>query len=111
MSEGKERVVRYVEIAGHILHLHVAGVSGVSMLDGAASRQLIIVKRLLPDSAGKTHGELAAGSYVSEQGAGDCGSSLDPGEPDLHDCRHMLRGPVEHQGPARENEQDDRLAR
>src|SRR5271156_1446631 len=110
MSEGEEGVVRYVEIARHILHLHVARVSRVSVLDGAASRELVIVERLLPHSAGETHGELAAGRYVPKEGTGDCGSSLYPREPDLHDCRHMPSGPVEHQRAAGEDEQDDRLA-
>src|ERR1700685_3803336 len=108
MPEGKESVIRYIEIARHILHLYITGVSGVSVLDGSAGRQLVIVERLLSHRAWETHGELATGSHVSKQGAGDCGSSLDPREPDLHNRRHVLSGPVEHQRSAGENEQDDR---
>ena len=110
MSEGKERVIRHVQIARHILHLHVAGVSGVGVLDWAASGKLVVVERLLPHSAGETHGELAARSDISEQGVDDRGASLDAREPNFHDGRHMLRGPIEYQRPAGENEQDDRLA-
>ncbi len=110
MSEGKERVIRYVQIARDKLHLHVAGVRRVGMLDRAARRKLVVVERLLPHSAGETHGELAAGRYIAEEGARNCGSGFDAREPDFHDGGHMLSGPIQHQRPAGENEQHDRLA-
>ena len=66
MPEGKERVVRHVEIARDELHLNVAGVSRIGMLDWATRGKLIVVERLLPHSAGETHGELAAWNDIAE---------------------------------------------
>jgi len=104
MSEGEESVIGRVEIARDELHLNVAGMSRVGVLDWAASGKLIVVKRLLPHSAGKTHSELTARSDIAKYSFGDCRTSFDARVPNLHDCGDMLSGPVKHERAAGEDE-------
>ncbi len=66
MSEGEERVIGHIEIAGNVLHLNVTGVSWIGVLDWAASGKLVVVERFLSHSARETHGELTARYGIAE---------------------------------------------
>src|SRR3984885_15728305 len=110
MPEGEERVVRHVQIARDELHLNVARVSRIGMLDWATSGKLIVVERLLAHGAWETHSELAARRDIAEQGVGNCGAGFDTRVPNLHDGGDVLSGPVEHERATGKDEQNDWLA-
>ena len=109
-AEWIERAVGHIDVAREEALLADGRPGEVDSRGRTPGGELVVIERLLADGAGKAHGQLAAGRDISVENIDDGMAGLGSGEPDFEDGREMLGGPVEHEGTARENEQNDRLA-
>src|SRR5438128_2822236 len=90
VAKGKEGARRQVGVLGGVL---VRGRRPSSVL-------VIVVDRNLADAAGEGHGELAAGTHVTEHNAREGGAGLDAAGPRLDEPGHGVRRPLHRWRPA-----------